>query len=65
MQACMRPLLGEVGGGHACSVTNGPLDEFDPVAVWVDDPRRPEVVGAVGGCGCLRLDAAGSELGKR
>src|SRR5437588_493667 len=36
--------VGPVGRGDAVEVPGRPLDQLDPVAVGVDDPRRPEVV---------------------
>src|SRR3954468_21822700 len=56
-------LLGEVGRGHALGVPGGPLDQLDPVAVGVGDPRGPEVSGAVGRTRGLDANAAGRELG--
>ena len=43
----------------------GPLDELDAVAVRVGDPGRPEVRGAVGRSGLVRLDSACSQVRHR
>ena len=40
---CLRP----VGRGDALGVASRPLDQLDPVAVWVDNERRPEAVLAL------------------
>src|ERR671917_193176 len=40
---CLRPL----GRGDALGVASRPLDQLDPVAVWVDNERRPEAVLAL------------------
>ena len=58
-------LLGEVGGGHPVGVPGGPLHELDPVAVGVDDPRRPQVVGAPRRWRRVDVDALGGERGDR
>jgi hypothetical protein len=36
-------LVRPVGCADAVGVTGGPLDQLDPVAVWIDDPRRSKV----------------------
>src|SRR3954451_5602226 len=52
----------QVGAGHAVGRSAWPLDELDAVAVRIGGPRRPEVVGAVGRFGLVRLDSARSQL---
>ena len=40
-----------------------PLHQFDPVAIGVGEPRRPEVLGAVGRGGGFDLHSSSGELG--
>lgn len=42
-------------------MTDGPLDQFDAVAVGIGEPRRPEVSGAVWRGWRVRSDAVGGE----
>jgi hypothetical protein len=55
--------LGEVGRGHPCRVSGGPLDQFDSVTIGVGDPGRPEVFGAIGRGRWLDLHSSRRELG--
>jgi hypothetical protein len=46
-----RRLSGEVGACQSVGMTEGPLDQFNPVAVGIGEPRGPQVFGAVGRAG--------------
>src|SRR5919112_2212647 len=52
--------LRPVGRGDALGMASRPLDQLDPVAVWVDNERRPEAVLALL-AGRDGLDPLGSE----
>ena len=56
---------GKVGACESVGMTDGPLDQFDPVAVGIGEPGGPEVCGAVGRAGCVRLEAMGGDVSNR
>lgn len=55
----------EVGFGNAVSMAGRLLDQLDPVALRVGDPRGPRPVGAGGQCGRLSCNPLGGEMGQQ
>ena len=60
-----RRLSGEVGACQSVGMTEGPLDQFNPIAVGIGEPGGPQVFGAVGRARGVRLKAVGGGASDR
>src|SRR6516165_1124964 len=55
---------GEVGAGDALGVAGRPLDQLDPVTVWIGDPAGLRSVRASGTPWWLGRDPLGGKIGE-